>query len=609
MSFPTQQVEEELANFQQQFQEYMLDYYPYLLPHRDPKTDEEYFLFLLSLLYRGIFEKQKDDRTPYQHFLAKRKKNIVRPATRKAVEDWENGIPGIFRLEKMESESIVVISDYFNNNQYRIDKACIPVDKEVFEEVPFYIGLLLNWGEMYNFRPLAIPGSGAVKDHYIQQLEERMKQNDINTSMSDYIKENFVQEVEHWVFDAPDSVQDMWDGRPEELDVLALLDEHVSPHVQQAEGYHGLKHFWHSFCQEHRPQIRKPAVLAAALEYFMVATPFFELEDYDVTQKQIAEKYRVSTGSIVRRFDEFEDFIFELMDEKMGDQPEPIPRNVEPGKNVDMEKSIYEMHKKIEASGLTSTDEINRFMTEMQHEPFIPANDQEQAQILAYDAMQTEDVDLKEKLVNEALAYDEYNIDALVLQAQMEEDDLKIETGLLKALNSGLRSLRAVWEDVDEDGSVWGDIEARPTLRAQEALADFYRGKGEVDKAINEYEYLLNYNPNDNQGIRFKLMTLYLEQRQVKKARELLENYPEDHTVDLYYATVLIEILEGSSYEEIKDTLDRAFENNMYVMSFITGKIELPEEIPDQYTPGSLEEAIVYYHRNKNLWDSIPLPD
>ncbi|NIK27373.1 tetratricopeptide (TPR) repeat protein [Thalassobacillus devorans] len=184
---------------------------------------------------------------------------------------------------------------------------------------------------------------------------------------------------------------------------------------------------------------------------------------------------------------------------------------------------------------------------------------------------------------------------------------MKKEIGLLKAESTGLRSMQPEWRQ-DDVHSMWGIIEARPMLRAQEATADFYVEKGEVEKAIEGYEYLLHYNPNDNQGIRFKLMTLYLEQRQVKKARELLEKYPEDHTVDFYYAEVLIEILEGSSYKDIKELLDRAFEANLYVMGFITGRTDLPEEIPDQYTPGSLEEATVYYHRHKHIWESVKLP-
>ncbi|WP_028782290.1 tetratricopeptide repeat protein [Thalassobacillus devorans] len=608
VSFPTQQIADELTSMRSQFHEYMMDNYLYLLPYQEPQTDEDYMMFLLTVMYRGIYEELQDGNTPYQQFIEKKKKNIVRPATVKALEYWKSPVYGMFQFEKMESEHVVVVSDYFTGEPYRVDRESIPIETEGIEEFRFYMGLLLNWGDVFSFSPLAIPGNQPMKEFYLQQLEERIKQERTFTTMADYIKENFLEEAQHWLFDEPGTVQELWDGRPEELEVLVLLDEHVSPHVQQAEGYHGLKHFWHSFCQEHHPQIRKPAVLAAALEYFMVATPFFELEDYDVTQKEIAEKYRVSTGSIVRRFDEFEDFIFELMDEKMGDQPEPIARNVEPGKNVDMERNIYEIHKKIEASGLTNIEEINHFMKEHHDEPFIPANNQEKAQILAYDAMQADNPDLKEELVNKALEYDDKNIDALVLHAQMEEDDLKKEIGLLKAESTGLRSMQPEWRQ-DDVHSMWGIIEARPMLRAQEATADFYVEKGEVDKAIDGYEYLLNYNPNDNQGIRFKLMTLYLEQREVKKARELLEQYPEDHTVDFYYAEVLIEILEGSSYAEIEDLLDRAFENNMYVMSYITGKIVLPDELPDQYTPGSLEEAIVYYHRNKNLWDSIPLPD
>ena len=267
---------------------------------------------------------------------------------------------------------------------------------------------------------------------------------------------------------------------------------------------------------------------------------------------------------------------------------------------------MYEMNKKLAYYDFQSMDELNSFMNKQHQEPFVPANDEERAQMIAYEAYQTDDPEMKAHLVQEALSYDEENIDALILQAQAMTDPIEKEVGLLNAANTGLRAgLRK--EGQDDNESLWAAIEVRPALRAQEALGDYYQEAWEIDKAIGAYDSLLHFNPQDQQGIRFKLMTLYLEKGDLKNSHELLAMYPSDDSADFHYARVLLNILEDKPQSQVSTSLEKAVEANPYVASILNGEMELPEEIPNYYSPGTFEEAAVYLDRNIHLWAGVDL--
>ena len=316
IQFPVKQIDDELINLLHQFQEVMMDQYSHLLPYQAPETDEEQMIYLIRLIYKGVFEVQENNETPFENFLKKKRKTVVRPATKQAFEDWVNAIPGFFKLEKMESETTLLVKDQLDGQLYQVKRESIPLDTDELEDAPYYMGILMNWGNMHNFFPLALPGGKKWGESYFKKLEERAAESG-ESFTAEYFHIQFLTEVNTWFFDVPDRTEEMYDAKPEELEVLELLDQYVDPVIQASDGYQAARNFWLRFCEENAPQIRKPAVLSASLEYFIRFTPFFELLDESVTQKEIAKKYGVSPGSIARRFDEFEEFLFDLFDEKM----------------------------------------------------------------------------------------------------------------------------------------------------------------------------------------------------------------------------------------------------------------------------------------------------
>ena len=78
----------------------------------------------------------------------------------------------------------------------------------------------------------------------------------------------------------------------------------------------------------------------------------------------------------------------------------------------------------------------------------------------------------------------------------------------------------------------WGDLDTRPYMRARAGLASTYWAREQYRDAIDEYEALLDLNPNDNQGVRFIVGPLYQLAGDLEGAlayyRAYDEAYPED---------------------------------------------------------------------------------
>jgi tetratricopeptide (TPR) repeat protein len=108
-------------------------------------------------------------------------------------------------------------------------------------------------------------------------------------------------------------------------------------------------------------------------------------------------------------------------------------------------------------------------------------------------------------LAHKALAISPLCADAYVLLA--EEEAKSAEEALeyyCKGVEAGEQAL-GTKRFKQYAGHFWGFIETRPYMRARAGLAAILNMLGEVDAAISNYQEMPVLNPNDNQGIRYRL--------------------------------------------------------------------------------------------------------
>ncbi len=277
-----------------------------------------------------------------------------------------------------------------------------------------------------------------------------------------------------------------------------------------------------------------------------------------------------------------------------------------------MESLLRNLQKVMEEKKFDSIEEANEFLAALTSPGLqqlllddAPLSPQEEAQDLAFEAMETESAAQARKLVKRALALDPDCVDALVLLVQLDANSPKAAiAGLQKAVAAGERSLGANFF-AENKGHFWGILEARPYTRARLNLAEVLRAVGLEQDAIAHYEGLLEVNPNDNQGLRYVLLGSYLAQDRLDDARKLPRDYPGDDMASFAWGKVLERYLAGD-HTGAQRALKSARRGNPFVELYLSGQREPPDSMPGSYSLGSDEEALICVDSVGAAWAKHP---
>lgn len=225
------------------------------------------------------------------------------------------------------------------------------------------------------------------------------------------------------------------------------------------------------------------------------------------------------------------------------------------------------------------------------------------AQDLYYEAMETGDLDL----IEDALDLDPENVDCLlVLLDGVDSDDPEGLTVARQIVEIAKKKLGKKTFEEDK-GHFWGLLETRPYMRARSVLALRLMAMGRWDEAIKEHEGMLELCPNDNLGIRYPLLALYLQESRLKDAAKLLETYKEErpYSSQMLWGYVLERFL-ADDLTGAAASLKPARKLNGFFEAYLKGHRKLPKESPGYYSPGSREEAQIGTAIFKPAWDAHP---
>jgi tetratricopeptide (TPR) repeat protein len=142
-------------------------------------------------------------------------------------------------------------------------------------------------------------------------------------------------------------------------------------------------------------------------------------------------------------------------------------------------------------------------------------------------------------------------------------------------------------------------------MRARQQLADLLLDQGRVAEAIHHFEALLALNPNDNQGVRDMLLGCYLAGDDLDGARRLLREYKEDDGAVFNWGRTLERVL-CADFQGAEQVLQHARSHNRFVELYLTGKKKLPRSMPDSYSFGSEEEALICIECLGEAWAVHP---
>lgn len=238
--------------------------------------------------------------------------------------------------------------------------------------------------------------------------------------------------------------------------------------------------------------------------------------------------------------------------------------------------------------------------------PKNPAEEEDaltQAQYLIYDAWELTRRRDRIQLAKQALKLSDLCADAHVILA---EDDSSTYGDRLERFKTAVAAgERAIGSEIFENevGNFWAILETRPYMRARTGLANCLWGLGEIEQAIGHYQDMLRLNPNDNQGLRHVLTGWLYAEGRLTELEKLLGDYEDELSAEWAYTKVLLACTQGE-VEKMRSTLKYAWECNPHVPALLYGAKPMPKTLPEWYSPGAPDEAVLYVSRNQDNWQA-----
>ena len=156
----------------------------------------------------------------------------------------------------------------------------------------------------------------------------------------------------------------------------------------------------------------------------------------------------------------------------------------------------------------------------------------------------------------------------------------------------------------EHEGDFWLIHETRPYMQCLFDQAQLLWEKGEKEKAINQFKYMLKLNPNDNQGVRDMLLPGLLELNRLEEAHKLYLEYEDDASSSWKFNKLLLDIKDNASMDEIEMQYKKCSKSNPYIADYLLGRKILPVKMPLFYGIGDENEAVFYTVLSAEAWRS-----
>ena len=279
--------------------------------------------------------------------------------------------------------------------------------------------------------------------------------------------------------------------------------------------------------------------------------------------------------------------------------------------NQSTEKLLAKLTKELEQQNFKSDEELNKYLQEniMGNELDFDEDEQltnpQKAQDLVWDAWELEYADDRIELALQALKLDKNCADAYnLLAADKAKNYLEVLNYYLKAIKVGKESLGKEFEELK--GTFWGFHQTRPYMRAMAGLAYTYLHSNQFQKAIDTWEEMLELNPNDNQGIRYELITALLAVKKYKDVEKLISDFEDDASATWLCSKAYLFYNQKNKKPLATKALMKAMMFNPYVPLYIFSLKEMPDELPEYVGMGDENEAIAYADSAIYLWGENP---
>lgn len=164
-------------------------------------------------------------------------------------------------------------------------------------------------------------------------------------------------------------------------------------------------------------------------------------------------------------------------------------------------------------------------------------------------------------------------------------------------------AIKVAVEMIANNGEVvyWEDEITKPYMIALQDLGNLFNDNKDYDSAKRVYELLLNLNPLDHQGIRYKLINILIEKNDRKEVNDLFARYKDDKSATWSYSKVLY-YYKNKNMFMAKDALKDAVSRNKYIALKLIKWTAFMQMSGVYINPVLFNEANFYCEESISLW-------
>lgn len=150
---------------------------------------------------------------------------------------------------------------------------------------------------------------------------------------------------------------------------------------------------------------------------------------------------------------------------------------------------------------------------------------------------------------------------------------------------------------------IWGIIDNRPFLRAMHGLGLSYLSINDFKQALRYFKKNLEYNSNDNQGIRALAIHCYIALGVFNNILKINRSFPDDAMADTMYGKVFA-LYNLQKTKEAEEALSEALRYlPLVAKELVSNNHKLPQTIHlGTITVGGHDEAYDYWERLGQYW-------
>ena len=214
--------------------------------------------------------------------------------------------------------------------------------------------------------------------------------------------------------------------------------------------------------------------------------------------------------------------------------------------------------------------------------------------------------------LHKALELEPDNLDArlqLILRTAEQPDERRL--ALQELLDAADKQMEKSGAFKEYAGEFWTAFETRPYMRVRYTYFDVLISCGMMRRAIDEGQRLLELCENDNLGVRYQLMHLYVFMEDEMHALALHKKYGGDEETQMLLPLAIL-YYKQNQFDKAEDYVNRLAKTNKGAKKFLrlAAKNDRRSLFMEQglygYQPGTIEELVEEYLTSPYLFVTTP---